>query len=482
MSCFKIYESTKGKQEMENPQLPRQRRHFRFDEEDENRRQKPTSNDKDDVDDYHDESASDDDDHYFRQPPAAGGSKPPPPGHPAPQKPSLAGRHHRANYQSHSQKKVNMKRADEAAAADNNTSNKSSNKQRRPSLEPYLTRLEKFELFSTHQCYYLVACDKHSTGYRIMKMDRTLIERPKGTTGSTAPGNNSSNHIVTDFSPTIPDQQQQQQQRQETHFSGNSNTCDNDTGLTTIVAAEAGTTSSPTRQQQQPPLQQSQNQQSFRRLSDFLFEDPAVYTESEIKDILDMINDGNRVAGAGAASAGAGEVDYYYSSSSSSYHQHLYSGVSGSGSRDYDAVSSHHSQGGHYGGGQSSSDHSINRTMSRQGGGGGSNNNNGGGGGLKPICKAYGVLGFIRFLDCYYLTLITKRAKVGCIGGNSIYTIKNTETFPLKPAERTDSSSSASENAGNDPLGLLSMWQRGKRSVGLGLTNREIAELRYQGE
>lgn len=28
---------------------------------------------------------------------------------------------------------------------------------------------------------------------------------------------------------------------------------------------------------------------------------------------------------------------------------------------------------------------------------------------------------------------------------------------------------------------LLNMWNRGKRSVGLGLTNREIAELRYQG-
>ena len=92
------------------------------------------------------------------------------------------------------------------------------------------------------------------------------------------------------------------------------------------------------------------------------------------------------------------------------------------------------------------------------------------------------MLGFIRFLDCYYLTLITKRAKVGSIGGNSIYTIKSTETFPLKAAERSDSSSATSENSGHDPLGLLSMWQRGKRSVGLGLTNREIAELRYQGE
>ena len=124
----------------------------------------------------------------------------------------------------------------------------------------------------------------------------------------------------------------------------------------------------------------------------------------------------------------------------------------------------------------------LNKLKNMGGGGGGGGGGNNTGGGLKPICKAYGVLGFIRFLDCYYLSLITKRAKVGSIGGNSIYTIKSTETFPLKPAERADSSSSASENAGHDPLGLLSMWQRGKRSVGLGLTNREIAELRYQGK
>jgi hypothetical protein len=45
-------------------------------------------------------------------------------------------------------------------------------------------------------------------------------------------------------------------------------------------------------------------------------------------------------------------------------------------------------------------------------------------GGLKPLVRAYGIVGFVRFLDCYYLTLITKRAKVGNIGGNGIYTIK----------------------------------------------------------
>ena len=47
-----------------------------------------------------------------------------------------------------------------------------------PSLEPYIGKLECFELFSTNQCYYLVACDKHNTAYRVLKMDRTLIERP----------------------------------------------------------------------------------------------------------------------------------------------------------------------------------------------------------------------------------------------------------------------------------------------------------------
>jgi crotonobetainyl-CoA:carnitine CoA-transferase CaiB-like acyl-CoA transferase len=49
---------------------------------------------------------------------------------------------------------------------------------------------------------------------------------------------------------------------------------------------------------------------------------------------------------------------------------------------------------------------------------------------------------------------------------------------PLKPAER----SPVTGPEDLDPSSvLLSMWNRGKRSVGLGLTNREIAELRYQG-
>lgn len=147
---------------------------------------------------------------------------------------------------------------------------------------------------------------------------------------------------------------------------------------------------------------------TLRPLSEFLTEDPNVYTQDEIHDMLDMIHDGNRLRREGSVAEGQD-------------------------------------------------------------------------GGLKPIVKAYGIVGFIRFLDCYYLTLITRRAKVGSIGGNGVYNIRNTETFPIKPAERVPGSTSDMDVHADPSSVLLNMWNRGKRSVGLGLTNREIAELRYQG-
>ena len=143
----------------------------------------------------------------------------------------------------------------------------------KPSLEPYVGRLERFELFNTNQCYYIIGSNKLNTAYRIIKIDRTLL--------------------------------------------------------------------------------QNNHPEGFRPLADFVTEDPNIYTQEEIKDMIDMIDDGNRVNG--------------------------------------------EAPGG----------------LSR-----------GGGSGLKPIVKAYGIVGFIRFLDCYYLTLITKRSKCGSIGGNGIYTIK----------------------------------------------------------
>ena len=221
----------------------------------------------------------------------------------------------------------------------------------KPSLEPYVARLERFELFSTNQCYYIVACDKYNMQYRVLKMDRTLIEHPA-------------------------DEDEVKKPNPEGE------------------PFDAMHCAKPT----------------LRPLQDFLTEDPHTYTQDEIQDMLDMIHHGNRYTRSDSHNDGSGS----------------------------------------------------------------------GGGGLKPLSKAYGIVGFVRFLDCYYLTLITRRAKIGSIGYNGIYTIKNVETFPLKPAERIYGG--GDEDPLTDPSAmLLKMWNRGKRSVGLGLTNREIAELRYQG-
>jgi len=258
-----------------------------------------------------------------------------------------------------------------------------------PSLDPYIGKLERYELFCTNQSYYLVGCNKQNSQYRVIKMDRTLIERPVST-------NYGNKGIGTHQQPT----------QVNMSSSNTSNLSD-----TTFVPVNSSNTAA-----NQDILNDAahNSKPTLRNLSDFLTEDPNVYTQTQIQEILDMIHDGNRMR-----------------------------------REDHRAVSVE---------------------------------DGGGEGGLKPIAKAYGIVGFIRFLDCYYLTLITRRAKVGSIGGNGIYTIKNTETFPIKPAIVSGGSANGEMDIHADPSSvLLNMWNRGKRSVGLGLTNREIAELRYQG-
>lgn len=48
-----------------------------------------------------------------------------------------------------------------------------------------------------------------------------------------------------------------------------------------------------------------------------------------------------------------------------------------------------------------------------------------------PVARAYGVLGFVRFLKGYYIILITEKKKVGKIGQHSIYEVKDTQMIPL---------------------------------------------------
>ena len=277
-----------------------------------------------------------------------------------------------------------------------NDSKRSNDVNGNPSLDPYIGKLERYELFCTNQSYYLVGCNKQNSQYRVIKMDRTLIERPVSSE------QDNTNKVSAGA---------QQQPTQVNMSSSNTSNMSDTTPVPTnsahlinnqAVLNDAAHSSKPT----------------LRNLSEFLTEDPNVYSQTEIQEMLDMIHDGNRLR---------------------------------------------------------REDH---RPVSVEDGGGGGG---GGGGGLKPIAKAYGIVGFIKFLDCYYLTLITRRAKVGSIGGNGIYTIKNTETFPIKPATVSGGSANEMDIHADPSSVLLNMWNRGKRSVGLGLTNREIAELRYQG-
>jgi hypothetical protein len=56
---------------------------------------------------------------------------------------------------------------------------------------------------------------------------------------------------------------------------------------------------------------------------------------------------------------------------------------------------------------------------------------NKGTGGMKLKCSTWGLLGFIRFTEAYYMLLITKRAQVAMIGGHYIYQVDGTELIPL---------------------------------------------------
>jgi hypothetical protein len=88
-------------------------------------------------------------------------------------------------------------------------------------------------------------------------------------------------------------------------------------------------------------------------------------------------------------------------------------------------------------------------------------------GGLTKLTTACGLVGFVKFLDCYYFTLITQKKKVGCIGSNFIYSIKATEMYAVKPKDEPD------HNA------LHKIWK--KLNKKLNQTSAEIAESRYVG-
>ena len=89
-------------------------------------------------------------------------------------------------------------------------------------------------------------------------------------------------------------------------------------------------------------------------------------------------------------------------------------------------------------------------------------------GGLIQVLVAFGLVGFTRFLDCYYVTLITSKKKVGCIGSNIIYAVKSTEIIAIRPKDEF-----------GDEISFRRLWHHVNKKIHQ--TSIEIAESRYMG-
>lgn len=52
-------------------------------------------------------------------------------------------------------------------------------------------------------------------------------------------------------------------------------------------------------------------------------------------------------------------------------------------------------------------------------------------GGLTSVGKVYGIVGCIKFLESYYLILVTRRRQIGCICGHAIYSIDESQLITI---------------------------------------------------
>lgn len=67
-------------------------------------------------------------------------------------------------------------------------------------------------------------------------------------------------------------------------------------------------------------------------------------------------------------------------------------------------------------------------------------------GGLNFVAKVYGIAGCIKFLESYYLILVTKRRQIGCICGHAIYAIDESQLITIPHASvQTDVAYSKTE-------------------------------------
>jgi hypothetical protein len=161
---------------------------------------------------------------------------------------------------------------------------------REPSLDPYAAKLERFELFSTNQCYYLVGCDKLNTSYRVLKMDRTLIERPKETSGGGGGGPRSSS-----FASGSAHSSSGAGGGAGHLYHASSANASAHTAASAPAAPDLHLSSSSDSQTAQADNSHTAKP-TLRPLADFLTEDPVAYSQEEIKVMLDMIHDGNMLS------------------------------------------------------------------------------------------------------------------------------------------------------------------------------------------
>ncbi|KAK3000879.1 hypothetical protein RJ639_020433 [Escallonia herrerae] len=72
-------------------------------------------------------------------------------------------------------------------------------------------------------------------------------------------------------------------------------------------------------------------------------------------------------------------------------------------------------------------------------------------GGLTFVAKVYGIAGCIKFLESFYLILVTKRRQIGCICGHAIYRIDESQIISIPHVSvQTDVAHSKTEQRGKD--------------------------------
>jgi hypothetical protein len=99
-------------------------------------------------------------------------------------------------------------------------------------------------------------------------------------------------------------------------------------------------------------------------------------------------------------------------------------------------------------------------------------------GGLQAGPTGYVIFGFVRFMQGYYLILVTQRRKLGSLGGNMIYGIKATEMIQISLfKEEADAESESRKERGEEDASVgayvTGLWDKLQRQLNPTLTQQE---------